>query len=85
MKPVADSITDAFDDQGVSIFLLKNVPEMNGAEKTSVGNIRLETEYPRSRNKDFRKSNVKDNGLLSLHLVTPMTFVCRYVWRNCGS
>jgi hypothetical protein len=37
MKPVTDIITDAFDGQGVSIFLLNNVPEMNGAEKTSVG------------------------------------------------
>jgi hypothetical protein len=52
---------------------------MNGAERTSVGNIRLETEYLRSRNTNFRESNVKDNGLLSLHLVTPMSFVCRYV------
>jgi hypothetical protein len=37
-----------------------------GAEKTCVGNIRLETEYLRSRNIDFREPNVKDNGLLSL-------------------
>jgi hypothetical protein len=79
VKPVADIITETFDDQGVSIFLLKNVPEMNGAEKICVGNIRLGTEYLRSRNIDFREPNVKDNGLLSLH-----SFVCKYVWRNCG-
>ena len=84
MKPIADIITDAVDGQGVSIFWFKNVPETNGAERTSVGNIRLETEYL-SRNTNFRESNVKDNGLLSLHLVTPMSFVCRYVSRNCGS